>query len=267
MSKKRQVFHIYVDESSKNDTYFAVGAILCENKSAAAIASEINQLVASHQQRPDKEIHWKEFKNSSLLVPLYCTVGTTLISFTQNKPRRMRFRSIIVERQHIIRDRDNGETMEDVIAKFIFTLVFNMAEQVGGSVDYFVYIDSPDGDERSDIRTRSSLNNRYKTKFNAPDGPFKSVKFVRSEASRLIQATDLMTGVIAYEMNGRHLAPGAALHKRKVFADMLAQSKLTTFTVPTKHYPPQFQIQHFDFTKSQFTRFQPVMNPQLDLLD
>lgn len=31
----RQQFHIYVDETSKDDTYFGVGAILCEDKAAA----------------------------------------------------------------------------------------------------------------------------------------------------------------------------------------------------------------------------------------
>jgi hypothetical protein len=38
---------------------------------------------------------------------------------------------------------------------------------------------------------------------------------------------------------------------------MLAASKLESFAVPTKFWPKLFQIQHFDFDKSRFTRFGP----------
>jgi hypothetical protein len=33
------------------------------------------------------------------------------------------------------------------------------------------------------------------------------------------------------------------------------------------HFPPQFQIQRFDFNKSAFTRFKPVLAPKLHLLE
>lgn len=262
--KQRQNFHIYVDESSKNHKYFAVGAVLCEVSAAREIAAFVSALVIAHGQRPDKELHWKEMVKT--LGPLYSEAGTSLIAFTQDKPRKMRYRALVVESRHIVRDRASGETIEDIIAKFVFTLVFEMAKQVGAGVDYCVFIDAPDGDERSDIRTLCSLNNRYKTKFKTSEGPFKTVKFVRSEKSRLIQAADLITGAIAYEMNGRQLVPNAAAHKKKVFQDILGKSRLKTFTAPTKHYPPQFQIWHFDFAKSSFTRFKPVVAPKLDRL-
>lgn len=261
---KRQVFNIYVDETSKNDVYFGVGAILCEDKAADEITGVLDGLAIDHEA-DNKEFHWKEFKNSNRLISLYSKAGTTLIGFSQG-PRKMRYRALLVERAPVYINRQGGETFEDVIAKFIFTLVFQIAKQIGGSIDYHVFIDSPDGDTRSDIATLSALNNRYRSTYHS-EGPFKSVQYVRSENSRMIQATDLLTAVIAYEMNGRHLVEGAAIHKKTVFAALLEKSRLRTFTMPTGYWPPQFQIQHFDFNKSDFTRHKPVTNPQHKPLD
>ena len=112
-----------------------------------------------------------------------------------------------------------------------------------------------------------SLNNKFRAAFNCDEGPFRSVEYVRSDKHRVIQGTDLLTAVVAYEMNGRHLVPHAAAHKKAVFEAMLAKSRLSTFTEPTKRFPPQFQIRHFDFSKSKVTRLRPVRNPQLSLLD
>ena len=257
------IFHIYVDESSKSDTYFAVGAILLQKGSAREVSAFINETALAHKYRSGKEIHWSAMERPALCKEL----GTSLIGFTQKKPRKMRYRALVVESRHINRDRSSGETIEDIIAKFVFTLVFEMAKDVGTNVKYYVYYDSPDGQERQDVSTLCALNNRCKTKFKVATGPFKGFEFLRSENSRLIQAADLITGAVAYEMNGRHNAPGANAEKRDVFNAMLAAANLKTFTSPTKHYPPQFQILHFDFSKTKFTHFKPQRPKQLDLLD
>jgi hypothetical protein len=64
-----------------------------------------------------------------------------------------------------------------------------------------------------------------------------------------------MTGAISYETYRRHLEPDASEHRRFLWTDMLAASGLKTFAEPTRYCPPQFQIWHFDFDKSQRTRF------------
>lgn len=261
----RQQFHIYIDETSKDDTYLGVGAILCEDKAAAFLTELIDEAIVRNKQPPTREIHWKSFKAGRDSEALYTEVGTSLIGFTQTH-RRMSYRALLVESRHVIRDR-NKETIDDIIAKFIFALIFQTAKRPGGGVDYHVYVDSVDGAERSDARTLHALNNQYKSRFKQAEGPFKSVSHVKSEKYRLIQATDLLTGVIAYEMNGRHLVPTAAAHKKAVFQAMLAKSRLQTFTLPTKMFPPQFQIWHFNFGKSTITTHKPVTNPQLSLLD
>lgn len=262
---QRQQFHIYVDETSKDDSFFGVGAILCEGKAAGFLNDWIEGAIVRNKQPSTREIHWKSFKAGRDSEALYTDVGTSLIGFTQTN-RRMSYRALLVESRHVIRNRDK-ETIDDIIAKFIFTLIFQAVKRPGGGVDYHVYIDSVDGSEHPDVRTLHALNNQYKSRFKQADGPFKSVTHVKSENHRLIQATDLLTGVIAYEMNGRHRVPNAAAHKKAVFNSMLAKSRLQTFTTPTKMFPPQFQIWHFDFARSAFTTHMPVTNPQLSLLD
>lgn len=79
--------------------------------------------------------------------------------------------------------------------------------------------------------------------------------FVLSHLVRGVQAADLITGAIAYETNRQHVRQSPSKHKQQLWADMLAASKVTSFAKPTKFFPKQFQIWHFDFDKRGRTRF------------
>lgn len=115
----------------------------------------------------------------------------------------MRFRALIVESSKIDRSIDKSANREDIIAKFVFTLVYGFAAKFGRNIDYHVFIDSPDGSEGLNVPTQCSLNNKCKSQLGYENQPFRSVRYVRSEKSRLIQATDLLAGVVAYECNGQ----------------------------------------------------------------
>lgn len=253
MLEAGRTFHIYVDETSKSARYFGVGAIFCRRDAAQEISSVVADTVVSYQQRADKEIHWTDLKKH--LLPLYTEVGTTLVSYTQQKTRKMRYRALMVESRRIDRTLDPKANREDILAKFIFTLAYGFAADFGPNLFYHVFIDSPDGTEGPSVAMQCALNNKCKSQLGYTDRPFKTVKFVRSEKSRLIQATDLITGAVAYETNAQHLASDGAAHRRSLWANMLAASKLKTFAEPTKYWPKLFQIRHFDFEKSAFTRF------------
>ena len=253
MDNTGRSFHIYVDETSKSAKYFGVGAIFCRRDAAEQISSYMSDAVVRHEQRPEKELHWTELKGH--LLPLYRDVGTTLVAYTQRPRPKMRYRALMVESQRIDRSLDEKANREDILAKFIFTLVYGFAADLGTNLDYHVFIDSPDGEEESSVSMQCALNNKCTSQLGCGEQPFKTVKYVRSENSRIIQATDLISGAVAYETNGLHLAHGAAKHRRSLWADMLEASKLETFAAPTKFFPKLFQIRHFDFKKSQFTRF------------
>ena len=251
MDDENRTFHLYVDETSKASAYFGVGAIFCRRDAAKEISAEIAEYVVAHGQRADKEIHWTDLKNH--LLPLYRATGTKLVSYTQ-KPKKMRFRTIMVESKHVDWKIDPKANREDTFAKFIFTLVYGFAKDFGPNIKYHVFIDSPDGTEGASPKTRAMLNNRCKSQLGFIE-PFKTVKYVRSENSRMIQATDLIAGAVAYETNGHHRASDAAKHRLQLWSEMLAASNLSTFAVPTKFWPKTFQIGHFDFEKSRLTRF------------
>ena len=155
----------------------------------------------------------------------------------------------MVESRHIDRKIDKDANREDMLAKFIFTLVYFFVKEFGENLDYCVFIDSPDGEECSSVALQCMLNNRCSSELGFENRPFKQVTYVRSENSRLIQAVDLLTGAVAYETNGLHRATSASKHRQRLWANMLAASTLSSFATPTKFWPKEFQIQHFDFGK------------------
>jgi hypothetical protein len=252
MPTEPEAFHIYLDDSSKAETYFGVGAVFTRRDAAQEIKAFIDQAVANHRQRHDKEIHWSELKGH--LLPLYTEVGTRLLRFTQGRPK-MRYRALIMESRLLDRDLHPSANFEETIAKFTFTLLREFAKEHGPFVDYHVFIDSPNGLETDADKIRYSLNNECTYQLGFKRQPFKTAKFVLSHKVRGIQAADLITGAIAYETNRNHLRENPSKHKQKLWTEMLATSNLRTFAKPTKIFPKQFQIWHFDFATSRRTYF------------
>jgi hypothetical protein len=153
-----KTFHIYVDETSKSATFMGVGALFTRKDSGQEIAQMVQDAVPAHGQRADKEIHWSELTNH--LLPLYSGVGVDLVNCTQVKPYRMRYHIMIIERSKLDRSISAGLNREQVLERFIFTLIFQFASNFGPQNIYHVFIDSPDGEERADPALRAMLNNR-----------------------------------------------------------------------------------------------------------
>ena len=255
-------FHIYVDETSKSATFMGVGALLARKDSAREIALMVQDAVPAHGQRHDKEIHWTELTNH--LLPLYRAIGPNLIGRTQIKPYRMRYHILMIERSKLDRSISAGLNKEEVLERFIFTLIFLFAARLGPKSAYHVFIDSPDGTERDVPALRAMLNNRSFSHFRMRTNPFRTVKYVRSENSRLIQAVDLLSGAVAYETNSLHLAAKPSKPRYALWQAMLQASNLPTFAQPTRNRMNRFQIMHFDFEKSAAKRFK---NPPAPLSD
>ena len=252
--QERQAFHIYVDEFSKAETIFGVGAVFCRRDAAQELKAFIDGAVVRHRQRADKEIHWAELKGH--LLPLYRDVGTKLMGWTKPPKPKMRYRALIMLSCTVDRKLDPTANAEDVIAKFMFTLLREVARKFGEHVDYHVFIDSPTGQEKQADTLYDSLNYECANRLGFKRKPFQTVKFVLSHKVRGVQAADLITGAIAYETN-RQNVPEKSSPKQRLWSEMLAASTLKTFGQPTKRFPEQFQIWHFDFAKSKFTRFGP----------
>ena len=250
-----QPFHIYVDDSSKAETYFGAGAVFCSPDAARDLKAFIDGAIARHKQRPDKEIHWTDLKGH--LLPLYREVGTTLMRCANTGPvkPKISYRALIMQSSQVDRSRDPTANREDVMAKFIFTLLREFAKKHGETVDYHVFVDSPTGKEQQADTLLYSLNNECAYQLGFKRKPFQTVRFVLSHKVRCVQAADLITGAIAYETNRHHIRDNASKHKKALWVDMLTASPVKTFARPTRMFPRQFQIWHFDFTASKRTQF------------
>jgi hypothetical protein len=249
---EKKTFDIYVDETSKNSPFMGVGAIFARKDAARSIAQMIQDCIDAAGSRPDRELHWTELKNHNL--PLYKEVGVKLVNCTQVKPTRMRFNALIVETSNIDRTLDDSANREVILSKFMFGLIFQMASNFGVFNKYRVFIDSPHGREENDIALQAMLNNRAFSRTGKRTNPFKLVRYVRSENSRLIQAVDLMAGAVAYETNSLHLAANSAKHRLALWRAMLDSSGYESFAAPTRARKNRFQIMHFDFEKSAARR-------------
>jgi hypothetical protein len=259
-----KTFDIYVDETSKNSSFMGVGAIFTRKDGARSIARMIQDCIDAAGSRPDRELHWTELKNHHL--PLYRDVGVKLIDCTQVKPTRMRFNALIVETSKIDRALSDGANREVILSRFMFGLIFQMASNFGVFNDYRVFIDSPHGREENDVALKAMLNNRAFSRTGKRTNPFKLVRYVRSENSRLIQAVDLIAGAVAYETNSLHLVANPAKHRLTLWRAMLEASGYETFAAPTRSRMNRFQIMHFDFEKAAARRqaFKTPVPPETD---
>jgi hypothetical protein len=105
---------------------------------------------------------------------------------------------------------------------------------------------------------RITLNNRAKAAFGVDNDPFKSIRFVSSDQSRLIQAVDVVTGAIAFEKNGNHNAKDASPTKVALWHHVKTILKLDTLAHPTKGWRSQwFGIREFDFKKAKLPKTKP----------
>lgn len=242
------VFHIYCDESSQGaHHYMAIGATFCRRDAAQEIAEALTACVVKHGGRPDKELRWNDLTRQTL--PMYMDAASTFIGFTKHRNRKLRYRCLVVDNHKIDHGLSGGDR-DVTLAKFIFTLVYGFAKSFGAKIQYAVFLDERSSTSSVD-RTFYSLNNKAKAISKLEVGPFKSVRFVKSQSSRLIQGTDLITGAIAYETNERHKRPEAAQHRNDLMLHVAKCAGLTTLARPTSKWPFNFQIGHFDFEKSR----------------
>ena len=173
MDNTGRSFHIYVDETSKSARYFGVGAIsLLTRRSGANRQLHVRCGRPRHEQRPEKELHWTELKGH--LLPLYRDVGTTLVTYAQRPRPKMRYRALMVEiATHRPTALDEKANREDILAKFIFTLVYGFAADLGTNLDYHVFIDSPDGEEEPSVSMQCALNNKCTSQLGCGDEPLR----------------------------------------------------------------------------------------------
>ena len=155
---------------------------------------------------------------------------------------------LVVDNQEVDHKKYSGGDRDLGFTKFMFTLLYKFARVYKSQILFYAFLDdrttkhTPDGLKRT-------LNARVRR--DAPRGynPYRLVTFVKSEKSRLIQATDVITGAIAYETNAHHLATGAARHKIETMRHVARCAGVPSLALPTRYDGEGFDIWHLDLKR------------------
>jgi Protein of unknown function (DUF3800) len=138
-------------------------------------------------------------------------------------------------------------------SKFLYTLLFKFARIYQTDYRFYVFLD-----ERTTKHTpellQTILNARARRQNVRDFDPYRTVEFVKSEKSRLIQLTDVITGAIAYDTNMHHLAPNAAAHKIEMVRHVAECVGVRRLALSTPVAGKGFDIWHLDLN---FRKYSP----------
>jgi Protein of unknown function (DUF3800) len=230
-------YHVYCDESSQTKhRYIVLGALICQASNAPRIAATIEHIIKPHGGT--SELKW-ERRN----LPMYKAVAS---GFGQMIERGyLHYYALVVDTHQVDHEKYNEGDPELGFSKFLFTLLFKFARVYQTDYRFYVFLD-----ERTTKHTpellRTILNARARRQNIRDFDPYRTVEFVKSEKSRLIQLTDVITGAIAYETNMHHVAPGAASYKIEMMRHVTACVHARRLAIPTPVAGKGFDIWHLD---------------------
>jgi hypothetical protein len=255
-AQKSPVFHIYSDESSHQGKhrFLALGATFLRWDHARALSIEIDEIAASHANIPVREFHWKGMQKAHL--KQYLALAS--LFSREVKRKRLRFSCVLVDNHKLDHQAHSKGDRELGLTKLTFGPIYSFAQRFGAKNTYDVFPDKRTTKHAQEDLVYS-LNNRAKQDFPAcrPGEPFRKVKPTDSGHSRLIQLTDVITGIIAYEKNGHHAAlnPVPAPYKMAVWEHLKAELGLETLAKPTRGFlAMRFTIREFDFAKAKLPK-------------
>jgi hypothetical protein len=239
-------FHLYCDESCQNaHRYTVIGATLCRPDAASKIRDRLNELIELHGQSRHRELKWTNLKRHKL--NLYRDV--TSAYFQMMDQRMLRYRCLVIDTTTVNHDLYSDGDHDLGFTKFMFVLLYSFAEMLRSNVHFHAFIDERSTKHPIEIM-KYTLNNKCKTHLPAHKQPFQTVRFIKSEESRLIQATDIITGAIAAETNGHHLLPNSSAHKVNLMRHIAACAQLDTLALHKFRWP-NFSIWHLDVEKGR----------------
>lgn len=97
-------------------------------------------------------------------------------------------------------------------------------------------------------KLKLTLNAKCRGEIRRDFVPYRTVEFVDSKNSRLVQIADLLSGLIAYDLNKHYTKVGAAKHKVDLMNELRRMFKVPSFSVPTPYGRADgFDIWHLDF--------------------
>ncbi|MBC8354067.1 MAG: DUF3800 domain-containing protein [Planctomycetes bacterium] len=239
------IYHVACDEaySDGNNRYLVLGGVFMTKEMTSTIGANISRWkdIASLSEHtfhwtkltPRNAMHYKHFVNGSV---------------SNCQRRRMRYRSLIVDKRHIsLADYHDGDR-ERGFYSFVNTFIFNcFVKELGAQDRLHVYWHKRDTPFALDeLKTR--LNNRYMLRTKSQVRPVVSVEHAPADGHHFIQIADVLNGIIGCDINEKanpHSKRGAA--KYDLVKHLLGRVRMDTFKETRSSWRSHFTTWHFDF--------------------
>ena len=215
-----RVTDIYIDESSQTkNRYLVLGGIGVPKLSV----SEANHALAQARlpQLPHGEMKWG--KISSGKINAY---GRTVKAFFDDPALKgLHFHSLVVDTHALDHNRYNLGSREIGFNKELYYLATKFARLYKDRL-FHLYPDYRDTNQRpEDLRT--ILNHGRRKSGDTRDWPFRRCQFRNSKETPLLQLVDLLTGAVAWSVNGHASAPNTSPAKARIADYVLRRAGIT----------------------------------------
>lgn len=234
---------IHCDESSQTQHRFIViGALCCRSDITPAFTELIDETIAPHGGT--SELKWGKIKRKNL--PMYEAVMGDV--FKAIAKRLLSYHCLVIDSSKANHAAFNDGDREIGFNKYLFTLLYKFARVYRSNTHFFVDLDDRTT-QHTPEKMRSMLNARVAREMKLGYSPYRSVRFVTSHKSRMIQVADVLTGAVAYHTNRNYLRRDASDHK-KAFAEHVRKlSGLGSLGIATSYSAAQrgIDIWHLDW--------------------
>jgi hypothetical protein len=217
---------IYIDESSQTKNRFLVmGGIGIEGTATAGALDHLAQVRLP--QLPHGEMKWGKVSTAKL--PAY---GRTVKAFFDHPSlSTAHFHCLVVDTHALNHVRHNDGSREIGFNKEIYQLAIKFARLYPARM-FHVYPDGRDTNQRpEDLRL---ILNRGRAKAgDRREWPFRRCQFRDSGRTPMLQLVDLLTGSVAWCVNGHARAPSASAAKTKLAAYVLRRAGVSNCSIDT----------------------------------
>ncbi len=217
---------IYIDESSQTKNRYLVIGGICIEKS---LVEEANACLSTTRlpQLPQGEMKWGKVSQAKL-----SAYGRTVKAFFDDAPfSNADFHCLIVDTHKVDHRKHNEGSREIGFNKEVYNLASKFARLYPRTL-FHLYPDYRDTNQRPED-LRLILNRGRAKSGDKRQWPFRQCHFRNSKRTPLLQLVDLLTGSVAWCVNGHGKRPEASAAKTKLSSYVLRRAGVTDCSADT----------------------------------
>jgi hypothetical protein len=216
----------FIDESSQTQhRYLILGGIIAPSPLVAQLDA-----VFRSKQAPDlnakSEMKWNKCSNTKL--DAYKRVVSLLFA---TQFRDVHYHALVVDTTQQRHAAFNKGSREIGFSKEIFQLALKFS-RVYPAAYFHIYLDDRETDQ-SPESVRDMLNFKLQRKGDKRDWAYRRMQFRQSHSTPMIQLADIITGGLAFRINGHYDKIGASPSKKALCDHLLWCARLGTVTKDT----------------------------------